>query len=71
MITLYQFATSPLCEKVRRILHYKQLPFKVRELDAVISGELAGRLRTRAGTWVAPGWLEFIAAGGEIAVRTS
>ena len=32
MITLYQFATSPLCEKVRRILNYKQLPFEIHEV---------------------------------------
>ena len=32
MITLYQFATSPLCEKVRRILNYKGLPFEIHEV---------------------------------------
>ncbi len=32
MITLYQFQTSPLCEKVRRILNYKQLPFEIHEV---------------------------------------
>ena len=32
MITLYQFATSPLCEKVRRILNVKRLPFEIHEV---------------------------------------
>ena len=32
MITLYQFATSPLCEKVRRILNYKGLAFEIHEV---------------------------------------
>ena len=32
MITLYQFATSPLCEKVRRILHYKGLDFEIHDV---------------------------------------
>lgn len=32
MITLYQFSTSPLCEKARRILNYKQLPFEIHEV---------------------------------------
>ncbi len=32
MIFLYQFATSPLCEKVRRILNYKQLEFEIHEV---------------------------------------
>src|SRR5438067_3434843 len=33
MITLYQFATSPFSEKVRRALNYKQLGFEVHEVD--------------------------------------
>ncbi len=32
MITLYQFATSPFTEKVRRALHYKGLGFDVNEV---------------------------------------
>jgi glutathione S-transferase len=32
MITLYQFATSPFCEKIRRILNYKNLPFTIHEV---------------------------------------
>jgi glutathione S-transferase len=31
MITLYQFAASPYCDKIRRVLRYKQLPFTVYE----------------------------------------
>ena len=33
MITLYQFATSPFTEKVRRALNYKGLAFEVHEVD--------------------------------------
>ncbi|WP_337185264.1 glutathione S-transferase family protein [Phenylobacterium sp.] len=33
MITLYQFATSPFCEKVRRILNFKGAPFTLVEVD--------------------------------------
>ncbi len=33
MITLYQFATSPMCEKVRRILNHKGLAYQVLEVD--------------------------------------
>lgn len=29
MITLYQFATSPFCEKIRRILHFKGLSYAI------------------------------------------
>lgn len=44
MITLYQFATSPFSDKVRRALSYKQLPFEIHEVDraAVATGEYAG-----------------------------
>ena len=41
MITLYQFATSPLCEKVRRILNYKQLPFEIHEVPRAKVAEYA------------------------------
>lgn len=33
MITLYQFATSPFTEKVRRALNYKGLAFTVHEVE--------------------------------------
>lgn len=33
MITLYQFATSPFTEKVRRALNYKKLGFQVHEVS--------------------------------------
>jgi glutathione S-transferase len=31
MITLYQFAASPFCDKIRRVLRFKQLPFTIHE----------------------------------------
>jgi glutathione S-transferase len=31
MICLYQFAVSPFCDKVRRVLRYKQIPFTIYE----------------------------------------
>lgn len=31
MVTLYQFAVSPFCDKVRRILRFKQIPFSIYE----------------------------------------
>lgn len=30
-ITLYQFAASPYCDKIRRVLRYKQVPFTIHE----------------------------------------
>ena len=33
MITLYQFSSSPLCEKVRRIMHYKGIEYQINEVD--------------------------------------
>ncbi|UZW53676.1 glutathione S-transferase family protein [Sphingobium sp. JS3065] len=32
MIRLYQFTTSPFCEKVRRILNFKSIPFEIQEV---------------------------------------
>lgn len=32
MITLYQFEISPFCDKIRRVLHVKGLPYEVREV---------------------------------------
>lgn len=32
MITLYQFEISPFCDKVRRILNYKKLPYKIHDV---------------------------------------
>jgi glutathione S-transferase len=31
MITLHQFAVSPFCDKIRRVLRYKKLPFEIHE----------------------------------------
>jgi glutathione S-transferase len=40
MITLYQFKSSPLCEKVRRLLNYKGIAFDIHEVDRTKVGEL-------------------------------
>lgn len=39
MITLYQFSTSPLCEKVRRILHYKKIEYELHEVPRAKAAE--------------------------------
>ncbi|OYU35730.1 glutathione S-transferase family protein [Novosphingobium sp. PASSN1] len=43
MITLYQLASSPFSEKVRRALNYKQVPFEIHEVEraAVPQGRYA------------------------------
>ena len=41
MITLYQFATSPLCEKVRRVLNYKGLAFEIHEVPRAKAADYA------------------------------
>jgi len=41
MITLYQFASSPFTEKVRRALNYKGIAFEVHEVDRLKAGELS------------------------------
>ncbi|NHV25903.1 glutathione S-transferase family protein [Burkholderia sp. D-99] len=40
MITLYQFASSPLCEKVRRILAFKRVDYRIHEVDRTKTHEL-------------------------------
>jgi glutathione S-transferase len=40
MITLYQFLSSPLCEKARRILAYKGLDYQIHEVDRTKTEEL-------------------------------
>ena len=35
MITLYQFEISPFCDKVRRILHYKNQPYTIEEISVL------------------------------------
>ena len=32
MITLYQFEISPFCDKVRRVLHWKKVPYEIVEV---------------------------------------
>src|SRR5689334_5813481 len=39
-ITLYQFATSPFCAKVRKILDFKGLDYRVVEVDYLERKEL-------------------------------
>src|SRR6266542_189886 len=41
MIVLYQFATSPFCEKVRRILAYKQIAHEIHEVPRAKVAEYA------------------------------
>ncbi len=36
MLTLYQMERSPFCDKVRRILRYKNIPFEVQEVSPVL-----------------------------------
>jgi glutathione S-transferase len=40
MLTLYQFATSPFCAKVRKILDYKGLAYEIAEVDYLERKEL-------------------------------
>ncbi len=35
MLTLYQFEISPFCDKVRRVLNVKQVPYQVREVGLI------------------------------------
>ncbi|MGH7898845.1 MAG: glutathione S-transferase family protein [Candidatus Binatia bacterium] len=41
MITLYQFAASPFCDKIRRVLRYKKIPFAVHEWPITEIGGIA------------------------------
>ena len=36
-VTLHQFEISPFCQKVRRILRLKEIPFEIREVSALRS----------------------------------
>jgi glutathione S-transferase len=48
VIVLYQFELSPFCDKVRRILHYKQVPYRVVEVPP--SEAAAGRWKAVSPT---------------------
>ncbi|HET8708371.1 MAG TPA: glutathione S-transferase family protein [Pseudomonadales bacterium] len=37
MITLYQYEISPFCDKIRRILNYKKLPYHIHEVSLLES----------------------------------
>ncbi|WP_441232052.1 glutathione S-transferase family protein [Tardiphaga sp. 215_C5_N2_1] len=41
MIVVYQFATSPFCEKVRRILNFKAVPYELHEVPRAKVAEYA------------------------------
>lgn len=43
-VTLYQYEVSPFCDKVRRVLHAKGVPYRVEEVT--IRDTLTGRLKT-------------------------
>lgn len=59
MYTLYQFETSPFCDKVRRILHCKGLEYRVREIS--VTASLFGAVK-RIGRY---GKLPVLEADGE------
>jgi glutathione S-transferase len=52
MIVLHQFEISPFCDKVRRILQFKKLPYETREVPTVHA--LTGQIRRRNGTGKLP-----------------
>ncbi|BFM15731.1 glutathione S-transferase family protein [Maricurvus nonylphenolicus] len=39
MITVYQFSSSPLCEKVRRILNFKGVEFEIQEVPRPLAAQ--------------------------------
>lgn len=41
MLTLFQFKTSPLCEKIRRVLHYKGVEYTLEEVPRAQVAEYA------------------------------
>lgn len=49
MVTLFQFAASPFCDKIRRVLRYKQIPFSLHdwpipEIGGIAQKNPAGKL---------------------------
>ncbi len=52
MLLLHQFEISPFCDKVRRVLRYKRLPFETREVPLL--EVTTGALRRRNGTGKLP-----------------
>jgi glutathione S-transferase len=52
MLVLHQFAISPFCDKVRRVLHHKKVPFETREVPLL--DVTTGALRHRTGTGKVP-----------------
>ncbi|MFQ5665760.1 MAG: glutathione S-transferase family protein [Candidatus Binatia bacterium] len=59
MLTLHQFAASPFCDKIRRVLHYKGLEFAIHEwplaeVASIKDKNPAGKLPILEinGTWI-------------------
>jgi len=52
MLVLHQFEISPFCDKIRRVLRFKKLPFETREVTLFDAS--SGALRRRNGTGKLP-----------------
>ncbi|ARU56896.1 glutathione S-transferase [Oleiphilus messinensis] len=52
MITLYQYEISPFCDKVRRVLKYKGLEYKIEEISLLDT--ISGRLKKISDTGKVP-----------------
>jgi len=46
VITLHQFAVSPYCDKIRRVLRYKQVPFEIHEWPLAEVGSIRDKNST-------------------------
>lgn len=44
MIVLYQFPISPFCDKIRRVLHFKKVPYRVHDVPLLQSMTLLPRV---------------------------
>jgi len=66
-ITLHQFEISPFCDKVRRILRLKGVPFEIREVSALRSALDVRRINRMGKLPVLEVDGEFIADSSEIA----
>ena len=45
MITLCQFAVSPYCDKIRRVLRYKKIPFTIYDIGKAVLRQRPGLTR--------------------------
>lgn len=66
-VTLHQFEISPFCDKVRRILRLKDVPFEIREVSALRSTFDVRRINRMGKLPVLEVDGEFIADSSEIA----